>query len=136
MTYSWCNEITGNKFSPLMDKLIKGILPICPRFSPYNRACLISNFSTIPVNIFPVTFHISLLKISRKPAHVLIIWENGLGFCFEKVVIPDANQSQYDRNIPFKRCFSKMFIHCNIRVTLIIHRLPDAERFKQLVTSS
>ncbi len=66
-------EICGNHFGPLMDQLIKGMLAICPRLSPDNGATLIIDPLTISIYRFPVTLHISLLKICGEPVHVLVI---------------------------------------------------------------
>src|SRR5690554_28589 len=90
MTNSRSYEITGDQFCSLMYKLIKCMLPVCSGFSPDNRPRLIVYRSSIPVNIFSITFHISLLEVCCESVHVLVVGQNGLRLCFIKVVVPDS----------------------------------------------
>jgi len=108
---SRCNEITWDEFGALMDQLIKCMLSVCARFPPDDRAGLVRYSLPFSINIFTVTFHISLLEISSKAVQVLIIGEYSFRFCLEEIIVPDPNQCQYYRYIAFKCCIGEMLIH-------------------------
>src|SRR4030042_4553253 len=103
MAYCRCQEITWDQFCPLVYKLIKSMLSVCSGLTPDNRSCLITYFMTVPVNIFPVAFHVPLLEVSREPVHVLIIRQDSLGFSTKKIVMPDTYSGKCNRYIFFKR---------------------------------
>src|SRR5512143_1380798 len=83
------NEVAGDEFRPLMDKLIKCMLTICPRFSPDHWACLIVHCKAVSAHTFPVAFHIPLLQVCGKPAHVLVVGQDRMGLGTKEVVVPE-----------------------------------------------
>src|SRR5690606_5601521 len=83
-------EITRNKFCSLMYQLIEGMLAICPWLSPDNRSCLVVNTVAIPVHIFAVALHISLLEISRKTVKILVVRQYSMTFSSKEIVVPNA----------------------------------------------
>ena len=56
-----------------MDELVEGMLPIGSRLSPNNGASGVVYFFPVPRDIFPVGFHVSLLKVGGEAMHVLVI---------------------------------------------------------------
>jgi hypothetical protein len=46
-----CNKVTRNQPCSLMDQLVKGMLAISTRFTPYNGACGIVNISSRSGNV-------------------------------------------------------------------------------------
>src|SRR5436190_1923933 len=105
-----CNKITGNQWCALVYQLIKSMLSIGAWFSPDYWTCRISNCFPISIYTFAITFHISLLEISRKPVHVLIVWKDGLALCTKKINVPKADQCKQYRNVFFKISILEMFI--------------------------
>src|ERR1043166_876525 len=89
-----CNKITGYQQGALVDQLIKSMLPIGAWLTPYNRACGVGNFFSIPVYIFSIAFHISLLKISGKPVQVLVVGKYRFRCCTKKIHIPNSRSEE------------------------------------------
>src|SRR5690606_17732654 len=69
----WSDKITGNQLRPLMDQLVKCMLAVGTGLSPNDGPCSIVYLLSIPADVFPITFHIALLKISGKAVQVLVI---------------------------------------------------------------
>src|SRR5215472_16346610 len=90
------DEVAGNQPRPLMDQLIEGMLAIRSRFSPVDRAGIGLNGFAGQRDMFAVAFHRQLLKVRRESLEVLVVRENGHGLRAEKVVVPDAQQTQDD----------------------------------------
>src|SRR5688572_14203383 len=88
----------------LVNELVKSMLTICTRFSPNDRTCLVTHFFSVTVDILAIAFHISLLEISRKTMHVLVIGENCFGIRIEKIPVPYAKHRHNNRYIPVKSC--------------------------------
>ena len=57
----------------LMNQLIESMLSIGSRLSPNNWSSLIVDTLSTTSHIFPITLHVTLLEISRKPMHILEI---------------------------------------------------------------
>src|SRR6185312_3377235 len=104
------DKITGNQHCSLVNKLVKSMLPVRARLSPYYRAGRIGYRNAVPVNAFAIALHIPLLEISCKAMHVLIIRKNCLCLGAKEVPVPDTDQGHDDRNIFFKSCILKMLI--------------------------
>src|SRR5512135_188738 len=105
------DKITGYDFCPLMDELVEGVLSVRTRFSPNHGPGLITDFATIPINIFSVAFHIALLKICGEPVHVLIVGQYGLGLGAKKIIVPDSDHGENDRYVRFIRRLPEMDVH-------------------------
>src|SRR5690606_3344400 len=84
----WSDEVTGDQFGALMNQLVERMLPVGSRFTSNDRSGLIRHALAVTINVFPVAFHIALLKISGKPMQVLIVWQNGMAFCVKEIVVP------------------------------------------------
>src|SRR5690606_29945080 len=69
----WSEKITRNQLRPLMDQLVKCMLAVGTGLSPNDGPCSIVYLLSIPADVFPITFHIALLKISGKAVQVLVI---------------------------------------------------------------
>ena len=67
------NKVAGYQHSALVNKLIKCMLAIGTRLTPDHGAGGVLNPLPVPVCTLAVAFHITLLKISSKAMHVLII---------------------------------------------------------------
>jgi hypothetical protein len=65
--YQGRQEIAGYYLGTLMYELVKGMLPVRTRFSPDDGARLIVHLTALAVDIFPIGFHVSLLKVCGKP---------------------------------------------------------------------
>ncbi|MCY1530973.1 hypothetical protein D9M68_661830 [compost metagenome] len=73
-----------------MNKLIESVLPVCAWLAPNDGAGFIIHRLAVSVHMLTVTFHVALLKISRKAMQVLVVGQNGLGFRMEEIDIPYA----------------------------------------------
>src|SRR5690606_9563331 len=82
------DKVAGDQPGSLVNELEKRMLTVGAGLSPDYRPGLISHRIPIPSGLFPVAFHIALLKIRREAVQVLIVRENGLGMCIAKVGIP------------------------------------------------
>src|SRR6185437_13996452 len=92
MTLRRCDKIAGDKLCTLVYQLVKRMLAIGARFAPNDRSGRIVNRLAVPVDVLAIAFHIALLKVSRKAVHILVVWQNSIGFGVEKVVVPYAHQ--------------------------------------------
>src|ERR1700748_461545 len=90
MGNSRSNKIAGYQTCTLMYQLIKSVLRVGARCAPYNRRGIIVYALFVPVNIFTVTFHICLLKISREPVHILVVRKNSVCFGAKELHVPDT----------------------------------------------
>ena len=105
------NKIDRHNIRPLVNQLEKRMLNIRSRPAEQNRSRrIIDNFAVL-VNKFAVALHIQLLQISRQITQILVIWHNRVALESEKVVIPNAQQRQNNRNIMFQIRLGKMAVH-------------------------
>src|SRR5690554_2790319 len=72
------DKVTGNQLRSLMDQLVKCMLPVGSGLTPDDRAGSVVHFFALSADIFTVTFHIALLKVSRKSVQVLIVRQYSL----------------------------------------------------------
>src|SRR5690242_14043362 len=107
MTECRCNKIRRDQKRSLVQQLIKSMLSVCTRFPPDHGPRMISYSLAVSINMLSVTFHISLLKISGKTMHVLIIRKNRFCLCTKKINVPETDQSHQNRNVFFKSFFPK-----------------------------
>src|SRR5690606_25550987 len=88
--YCWSNEIAWNQLCTLMDKLVECMLAVGARFAPNNGSGLVVHTVSLAIDVFTVTFHISLLEVGRKAVHILVVREYRVALRFEKVIVPNA----------------------------------------------
>src|SRR6266699_1655180 len=55
------DEVTGDQFGSLVDKLVESVLAVGPRLSPDNRTSLIVHLPAFQVDMLPVALHVELL---------------------------------------------------------------------------
>ena len=63
-------------------------------FTKYDWPGRVIYLITIAVNIFTITFHVSLLEVRCKSVHILIIWKNCFRIRSEEITVPDANKGK------------------------------------------
>ena len=101
----------GISLCALVDELVKGMLAVRARLSPYDRPGLIRGLPAFSVNTFAIALHISLLEVRREPVHVLVIRQDRMGLCSKEIVIPNAEQGKDDRDVPVERRFPEVPVH-------------------------
>ena len=57
------DEIAGNEFATLMDRLVERMLAIGARLAPDNRAGLIVHGPAFEIHMFAIALHLQLLQI-------------------------------------------------------------------------
>ena len=104
-------KIGRDQFCPLVDELEKGVLRVGTRFAPDNRPGLIGHPVPVAVDAFPVAFHHPLLQVGGQAVQVLGIRDNRLGFCPMEIVVPEAEQAQYRRQVFAQGRGAEMPVH-------------------------
>ena len=104
-------KITRNQTRPLMDQLIKRMLPIGTCSTPDDLPRFIVYRLSITINRLAITLHETLLQKTSQLIHVLIIGEDTLRMSTKKIGIPYTNHAQQNRNIFIKWRLPKMHIH-------------------------
>jgi hypothetical protein len=104
-------EVAGNEFGPLMDHLVKRMLPISTRLSPVDWPGLVSNLSPVKRDVLSVALHRQLLEVSREALQILFIRKNRNGLYIKEVVVPDTQQSHEYRQVALERGSAEMFVH-------------------------
>src|SRR5664279_3045245 len=104
-------KIAGYQQVALVYQLVKGMLAIGAWLSPYYWTSCIGHLIAIAVNVLSIAFHISLLEVSRKAMHILVIGQYRLRLCIKKVQVPKADQCHDHRNIFFKTIFPEMIVY-------------------------
>jgi len=105
------DEITGDKFCSLMNQLIEGMLTVGAWFSPDDGTCLVGDRFATAINALAIAFHVSLLEVCWEAMEILVVGENGMGFCTKEVVVPDTEQGKDDGYIFSEGGFTEMLIH-------------------------
>ena len=111
VAYRRCQKIGRHQWCSLMQQLVKGVLAIRAGLSPDDRPGLVGEMLTVPSNRFSVTLHVALLKVRRKPMHILIVWQDHFGLCSKEVAVPDAYERQDNRDVSFERLRAEMAVH-------------------------
>src|ERR1700677_2307933 len=96
-------KVAGDDNGTLVDQLIKSMLAVRSRFTPDYRPRGPGDGLSVPVDVLPIAFHISLLEISRKTVHILIIGQNGFRLCAEEVGVPKPDEGHRHWDILFER---------------------------------
>src|SRR5262249_6642875 len=105
------NEVTRNNARALMDQLVKRMLPIGPWLSPIDRAGVMFDRLTLERDVLSIALHGQLLEIRREALQVLLVRKDGHRLGPEKVVVPERQQAQENREIAFERSRAEMLIH-------------------------
>src|SRR5690606_8419197 len=95
----------------LVNKLVKRMLSVSSGLSPHDWPCVVRNCFPVSVHAFPVTLHITLLEISRKTMHILIVRKNSFGFSIKKISVPDPNYCHNNGDVPTHIGSPEMFVH-------------------------
>lgn len=114
------DQIQRHDPTALVQKLEKRMLYVGAGAAEQNWTGGIFDELVVFVHRFAVAFHIKLLQITRQIAQILIVGNDAMAAETEKVVVPNAEQCQNDRNIPVKRRMTEMQIH---RVGAVEHFL-------------
>ena len=67
--------------------------------------------ATVAVCALAVTFHVQLLEVVRQAAQIMVIRQDGMGLCIPEIVVPDAEQCHYHREILLQRGIPEVGIH-------------------------
>src|SRR5262249_49760137 len=94
-----------------MNQLVEGVLSIGARFTPDDWPCAVVYPVTMNGDAFAVALHIALLKVSREARQVLVIGQDGVRLCAEKVVIPDSEQAHDNRNVFLEGRGTEIFVY-------------------------
>ena len=81
------------------------MLAVGARLAPDDGAGLIVDSLAVSVHRFAVALHVALLEVGRKSMQVLVIGQDGLGLGAEKIIVPDADEGQDDRDVFLKGAF-------------------------------
>mmetsp|Transcript_9105 Transcript_9105/g.15829 ORF Transcript_9105/g.15829 Transcript_9105/m.15829 type:complete len:501 (-) Transcript_9105:206-1708(-) len=119
-------EIAGDHLCSLMNELIKRVLSIRSWLSPNDGTRLDIASLAIFGNVLSITFHISLLEVRRESVHVLIVGEDGQGFRLMKVIVPESDQRQGQRQVILGIGIQKVLIH-GMRSRVHLHPVIESE---------
>ena len=125
-----CNKVTRDHQRTLMDQLIERMLPIGTGFAPDHGSGMPFHRLTVTVHAFPVAFHISLLEISGKTMHILVIGKDGLRLGAKEIGVPETDQRHGNGYILFERRFSEMKI--GLPPTLTVRSLSSVVIMRRL----
>src|SRR5262249_46986704 len=93
------DEVTRNEPSALMDQLIEGMLAVCSRLAPIDRAGLSLDWRPLERHVLAIALHRQLLEIRRETLQVLIIGQHRDCLRAEEVIVPDAEKAHEDRQV-------------------------------------
>ena len=110
VSLDWGKEVTRNHLGTLVNQLIECVLSVGSRLSPDNGTSLNCNLLAILGDVLSVGLHVSLLKVSRKTVHVLVIRQDSDGLGAVEVVVPETNQSKGERQVFLGRCVDEVLI--------------------------
>ena len=123
------DEVARNHLGALVDQLVEGVLAVRTRFAPEDRASLVVHALGIAVNGLTVGFHVSLLEVSSEAMQILIVGEHGVARSAKEVVVPNADESEDNREVLVGRSGLEMLIHfVGALVELHVVFEADAER--------
>src|SRR4029453_4514199 len=106
-----CDEVAWDESGSLMNQLIKGVLAIGTWLAPIDRTCVDVHRLPIEGHALAIAFHNQLLEISRKSLEVLFIGQYRYTMGSQKIVVPDCQETHEHRQIPLKRCSTKVLVH-------------------------
>ncbi len=111
MALGCSQEITRNKLSALVNKLIERMLPVGSWLPPKYWPGLIAYRLPRPSDALAVALHIRLLQVIREIGQILIVWEDSAAFRTPEVVVPDAEQPHDHGDIPIQGRSAEVFVH-------------------------
>jgi len=111
MAYGRGQEISGDHFCSLVEKLEEGMLAVGPGLPPDDGARLVGDLLAVSIDGLAAALHVPLLKIGREAVHVLIVGHDGFCLGAEEVIVPDPEEGQDDRYVFMKRGISEMPVH-------------------------
>src|SRR5690349_14677882 len=88
------DEIARDQLRALMDQLVISVLAVRARRAPNNRSRLIAHTVAIQIDALAVALHVELFKVGGQTTEIMIVRQNRDRLSAEKIVVPDANQSQ------------------------------------------
>ena len=110
-TLGWGQEIGRYHFRTLVYQLVKRVLSVSARFSPYYGAALVVYHLPVAAHGLAVRLHVTLLEIRSEAVEVLVIRQDGFRFRFEKICVPYSYHGQRQRNVLFCRSSAEMNVH-------------------------
>jgi hypothetical protein len=94
----------------LMEKLEKRMLRVCARFAKVDFASAEVDNRSIPADRLSIGFHIYLLDVRSEFKHSLRIWRQCTRLVAEKIVVPNAQQTEQVRKVLTRRSAKEMVI--------------------------
>mmetsp|Transcript_24882 Transcript_24882/g.37965 ORF Transcript_24882/g.37965 Transcript_24882/m.37965 type:complete len:308 (+) Transcript_24882:34-957(+) len=92
-------EIARDELGSLVDELVEGMLSVGSGFSPDDGTSFALDLLVGAVDVLSIGLHITLLEVSGEAVHVLVVRENSNGLGIEKVIVPQADHSEGQRDI-------------------------------------
>jgi len=105
------NEISRDQLGSLVNELVERVLTIGSSSTPDDRASLVINTLTTLCNELAVRLHVSLLEVIGELVKVLVIGEKQLGLSAVKIVVPDTEDGQDDREVLLQGSLPEVLIH-------------------------
>merc|ERR1719494_1733304 len=84
---------------------------LCTWFPPYHWTSAVFGELTISCHCLAIRLHVSLLEISSKPVHILVIRQQSMSLSSEEVVVPNTEYCHQHWNIVLQSGFLEMVIH-------------------------
>src|SRR2546427_11023377 len=104
-------KVARNQLRSLVDQLIEGVLSVGAGLAPDDGTRRIVHGQAVAPDALAVALHVALLKVGRKTMQILVVRKDGVRLRAEKVVIPDAEQTENDRQILLQLGSAKMLVH-------------------------
>lgn len=125
-------EIARDELRPLINELIERMLAVRARLAPNNLTSLVVDDVAVAIDALAVAFHIDLLEISGKTAHVLVISENRLSFGAPEIIVPNAKKRHQNWNIFAIRSAAEILVYL-VRASKEFFEMiePDGKRYAE-----
>src|SRR5690348_10381421 len=104
-------EVTWHQLRALVEQLVERVLPVGPRFTPYDRAGLRTYRLAVQVNMFAVALHLQLLQVGRKASEMRRIGHHAQRLRAKEVIIPDSQQAKQKWQILLRWGSAEVFVH-------------------------
>lgn len=104
-------KVARNQLGTLVNELVKGVLAVGTGLTPNNRTRLVVDLVTSLGDRLAVRFHVTLLEVVGKLVQVLVVRQQRLSLSAVKVVVPNANKGQDDRQVLLEGLLGKVQIH-------------------------
>ena len=103
-------KLCRNEPSPVMKKLVEGVLTIGAGLSPNHGARCLADLIALAVDPLSIALHVGLLQISWQSGQSLIVRENRHGLGTKNARVPHLQESHEDRDILFEGSVSEVVI--------------------------